>query len=84
MSLWAVAFLGSTPVGGPLIGWIVATASARVGLAVGGVSCLVAAGIGLFAMARLGMLQAGARREDLAPEPEGPSAVALGLAAEGD
>jgi MFS family permease len=84
MSLWAVAFLGSTPVGGPLIGWIVATASARVGLAVGGVSCLVAAGIGLFAMARLGMLQAGARRDDLAPEPEGPSAVALGLAAEGD
>ncbi len=35
MALWSVAFLGSTPVGGPLIGWIVAVASARVGLAVG-------------------------------------------------
>jgi MFS family permease len=59
MSLWAVAFLGSTPVGGPLIGWIVAVASARVGLAVGGVSCLVAAGIGLLAMGKLGMLGRG-------------------------
>ena len=59
MSLWAVAFLGSTPVGGPLIGWIVAVASARVGLAVGGVACLVAAGIGLLAMGRLGMLGRG-------------------------
>ena len=43
MALWAVAFLGSTPVGGPLIGWIVAATSARVGLAVGGLSCIVAA-----------------------------------------
>jgi len=59
MALWAVAFLGSTPVGGPLIGWIVAMTSARVGLAVGGVACLVAAGVGLIAMSRLGMLNSG-------------------------
>ena len=57
MSLWIFAFSGSTPVGGPLIGWIVAAASARVGLGVGGISCLVSAGLGLFAMAKLGMLQ---------------------------
>jgi MFS family permease len=64
MSLWAVAFLGSTPIGGPLIGWIVAAASARVGLAVGGISCLLAAAIGLVAMAKLGMLHgsSGGRR----------------------
>ena len=43
MALWAVAFLGSTPIGGPVIGWIVALSSPRVGLAVGGISCLVAA-----------------------------------------
>jgi MFS family permease len=86
MALWAVAFLGSTPVGGPLIGWIVAVASARVGLAVGGASCLVAAGIGLLAMSRLGMLgrkgdsgagDTGLRRDFPVPPP-------LGLAAEGD
>lgn len=54
MALWAVAFMGTTPVGGPLIGWIVAISSARVGLAVGGVSCLLAAGIGALAIRRLG------------------------------
>jgi predicted MFS family arabinose efflux permease len=53
MALWAVAFMGSTPVGGPLIGWIVALAGARVGLAVGGLSCAAAAAIGLIAVARL-------------------------------
>jgi MFS family permease len=50
MALWAVAFMGSTPVGGPAIGWVVQVAGARIGLAVGGLSCLIAAGIGLTAM----------------------------------
>jgi MFS family permease len=54
MALWAVAFMGSTPVGGPLVGWIVEVAGARTGLAAGGLSCLVAAGIGILAMRRLG------------------------------
>ncbi|MDA8058577.1 MAG: MFS transporter [Actinomycetota bacterium] len=50
MALWSVAFLGSTPVGGPLIGWVSARAGARVGLAVGAASCLVAAGLGIVAL----------------------------------
>ena len=50
MALWSVAFLGSTPIGGPVIGWITTMAGARVGLAVGGVSCLVAAVLGLVAL----------------------------------
>jgi MFS family permease len=83
MALWAVAFLGSTPVGGPLIGWIVAVASARVGLAVGGVSCFVAAGLGLVAMSKLGML--GAKGHDgRVTAGSQPSVIALDLAAEGD
>ncbi len=45
MALWSVAFFGSTPIGGPLIGWITSVGGARVGLAVGAVSCLVAAAI---------------------------------------
>jgi MFS family permease len=80
MSLWAVAFLGSTPVGGPLIGWIVAAASARVGLAVGGAACLVAAAIGLFAMSRLGMLggsSAACARSARAPQARVPTQVEL-------
>ena len=43
IALWQVAFQGTTPVGGPLIGWIIELTDPRVGLAVGGASCLVAA-----------------------------------------
>ncbi len=43
LALWQVAFQGTTPIGGPLIGWIIAIASPRIGLAVGGASCLAAA-----------------------------------------
>jgi len=43
MSLWLVAFQGSTPIGGPLIGWVCAWAGPRVGLGVGGVACLLVA-----------------------------------------
>ncbi len=50
MALWSVAFLGSTPIGGPLIGWVSARAGARVGLGVGAASCLAAAALGLFAL----------------------------------
>jgi MFS family permease len=50
MALWSVAFLGSTPIGGPLIGWITAISGARVGLGVGGLSCFLAAGLGLLAI----------------------------------
>jgi MFS family permease len=45
LSLWQVAFQGTTPVGGPLIGWVIAASNPRVGLAVGAASAL-AAGIG--------------------------------------
>lgn len=47
MSLWTVAFLGSTPIGGPIIGWIGEHIGPRWGLGVGGAAALLAAGIGL-------------------------------------
>jgi MFS family permease len=53
MALWAVAFMGSTPIGGPLIGWITSTAGARVGLGVGAGSCFVAGVIGWLAIRHL-------------------------------
>jgi MFS family permease len=85
MSLWAVAFQGTTPIGGPLIGWVVAMASARIGLGVGAVACLVAAGLGLIAMAKLGILRTRGRRGQEAQDREEPVAEApLGLATEGD
>lgn len=50
MSLWTVAFLGSKPIGGPIIGWLGEQAGARWALVVGGVAALVAAAIGLMAV----------------------------------
>jgi MFS family permease len=46
MSLWAVAFLGSTPIGGPLIGWIGQHVGARYGLLTGGVAAVLAGALG--------------------------------------
>ena len=43
MALWAVAFLGSTPIGGPIAGAVSESFGGRSGLVLGGVSCLVAA-----------------------------------------
>jgi MFS family permease len=43
MALWAVAFLGSTPIGGPIAGYVSEHFGGRAGLVLGGVSCLVAA-----------------------------------------
>ena len=54
MALWAVAFMGSTPVGGPVIGWVVALAGARIGLGVGAMSAFLAAAIGLAFVMKLG------------------------------
>jgi hypothetical protein len=53
MSLWFVAFLGSTPFGGPIVGWVMAAAGARAGLGLGGVTCLVTALLGLLVLRRL-------------------------------
>lgn len=43
MALWSVAFMGSTPIGGPIIGAISEYAGARVALGVGAAACFVAA-----------------------------------------
>lgn len=42
MALWSVAWLGSTPIGGPIVGWIGQSAGARWPLVVGGASTLLA------------------------------------------
>jgi MFS family permease len=41
MALWAVAWLGSTPVGGPIVGWVGEELGARWSLIIGGVPTLV-------------------------------------------
>jgi MFS family permease len=54
MALWAVAFLGSTPIGGPIIGWIGQNIGPRWGLAVGGVATLIAGALAYKSLAALG------------------------------
>jgi MFS family permease len=46
MALWTVAFLGSTPVGGPVIGAIGEHVGPRWALALGGLAAVLAAGLG--------------------------------------
>ncbi|MFZ0058483.1 MAG: MFS transporter [Acidimicrobiales bacterium] len=46
LSLWQLAFQGTTPIGGPLIGWVIAESEPRIGLVVGAATCLLAAGLG--------------------------------------
>ncbi|HVM08332.1 MAG TPA: MFS transporter [Acidimicrobiales bacterium] len=40
LALQAMVFLGSTPVGGPIVGWVSEVFGARMGLVVGGVACI--------------------------------------------
>jgi MFS family permease len=42
MALFGVAFLGSTPIGGPIVGWVSETLGPRVGLGMGASAALLA------------------------------------------
>jgi len=53
MALWSVTFLGSTPIGGPIIGATSEYLGPRFGLALGGLACLLAASIGAAALGRI-------------------------------
>jgi MFS family permease len=52
MALYSVVFLGSTPIGAPLVGWIAEIAGPRAGLLLGAAAALVAAIGGGIAFAR--------------------------------
>jgi MFS family permease len=53
ISLWFVAFQGSTPIGGPIVGFVMAQLGARAGLGLGAITCMVAAAMGLLVLRRL-------------------------------
>jgi MFS family permease len=50
MALWAVAFLGTTPIGGPIIGWIGQNIGPRWGMVVGGTATVLAGVWGFYAL----------------------------------
>jgi MFS family permease len=52
MALYSVVFLGSTPIGAPLVGWLAQVAGPRAGMALGAVAALTAAALASGAYAR--------------------------------
>jgi MFS family permease len=56
MALYSVVFLGSTPVGGPITGWLSEAAGPRAGLVLGGVAAIVVGIVARRAFARSGLV----------------------------
>jgi len=53
MALWALAWLGSTPIGGPIVGWAGQAVGARWSLVIGGLPTLVCGILALPALTRI-------------------------------
>ncbi|MGN6688221.1 MAG: MFS transporter [Actinomycetales bacterium] len=53
MALYMMIFMGSTPIGSPLVGWVGETFGARWSLLLGGIASLAAALLGIVALARV-------------------------------
>jgi MFS family permease len=69
MALWAVAFLGSTPIGGPIVGWIGEHVGPRFAFGLGGVATLAS---GIVAYPGLRRIVARAAPEDTGLPPPKP------------
>jgi len=63
MALYTVAFMGTTPIGGPIVGYIGQALGGRAALAVGGVAALLAAAFGWRSLNRY------SRRSDRSGDP---------------
>jgi MFS family permease len=61
MALWALAWLGSTPVGGPIVGWVGQNAGARWSLVIGGLPTLVCGVLAFPALSRIDRRVTGTR-----------------------
>ncbi len=72
MALYSVVFLGSTPIGAPLVGWLSQTYDPRVALLLAGISGLSAAWAAKVSFARLSARKAG-RGGDLASAEHAPA-----------
>jgi MFS family permease len=67
MSLWYVAFQGSTPIGGPVVGAVMSGYGARAGLGLGAAACVVVAVVAALVMRARGI--APGRAAPPAPQP---------------
>ena len=62
MALWALAWMGSTPIGGPIVGWTGQAIGARWALVIGGLAALACGVLALPALTRI----------DRRPAPDAP------------
>jgi MFS family permease len=72
LALQAIVFLGSTPIGAPIVGYVSQHYGARYGLAIGALAGLSAGAFGLFMVHRAG-------HDEEVPEDAGADALALQL-----
>jgi len=74
MALWSVTFIGTTPIGGPVIGYVSEHAGPRWGLAVGGLAALVATTLAIYPyFRRTALRHPPAAGSDQLPPGAGPS-----------
>jgi len=71
MALYSVVFLGSTPIGSPIVGWIGETFGVRAGFFISGFACLLAAAYAVDVVRRERL----ARTDDVMVQEEGVVAV---------
>jgi MFS family permease len=71
MALWALAWLGSTPIGGPIIGWAGQAIGARWALVIGGLATLACGILALPALTRID--RRASRTADPAPADHPPA-----------
>jgi predicted MFS family arabinose efflux permease len=83
MALMGIAFLGSTPIGGPFVGWISQAIGPRAGLAIGAVAALTTGIVAALVRRRTapsvveaGPERSGSEDRDLASEPAKEPAAA--------
>ena len=65
MALWALAWLGSTPIGGPIVGWVGQDVGARWSLVIGGLAALLC---GILALPALARIDRRGTRDETAPD----------------
>jgi MFS family permease len=76
MALWALAWLGSTPIGGPIVGWAGQVAGARWSLVIGGLATLICGILAVPALRRVARRAAGGSDPQGAVPPDATPADA--------
>ena len=74
MALYGIVFLGTTPIGAPIAGWVGQHANPRIALAAGGVIALVTGLVGLVLLARRGTAEGAGVKAGAVPA--GPAEIA--------